>query len=117
MTSFASFVELFKLRPEREPVGKMKLMFSSWPTKSSSPIITKNSRLSMLGKSCAMTKSGVSCLRLKLREALKRVRVWTFLTLKCLLIVGSVVVLTLCPTAGERVKVSREAIGSGRITD
>ncbi|KAF2575474.1 hypothetical protein F2Q70_00005629 [Brassica cretica] len=30
---------------------------------------------------------------------------------------GNVSVLTLCPTAGERVKVSREAIGSGRITN
>ena len=44
----------------------------------------KNSRLSMLGKSCVMTKSGLSCLRLKLREALKRGRVWTFLTLQAL---------------------------------
>ncbi|WZZ66170.1 hypothetical protein YC2023_077540 [Brassica napus] len=39
---------------------------------------------STLGKSCIMTKSGVSCLRLKLRETLKRGRMWIFLSLEAL---------------------------------
>ncbi|KAF3526799.1 hypothetical protein F2Q69_00051045 [Brassica cretica] len=78
MIWFVNFVEHLKLRPERKQVVKTRMMFSNYPTTSSTLTIKKSSPLSMLGKSCVMTRSGVRCLRLKLMETPKRGSVGMF---------------------------------------
>lgn len=65
------FCGAYELQPERKAVVKMTMMFSNLPTKSSSTTTKRSSPLSMLGRSCAMTRSGVIFLRLEMMEAPK----------------------------------------------
>ncbi|WZZ14545.1 hypothetical protein YC2023_107634 [Brassica napus] len=71
MTKCASFVERMKQQPERKPVVKTRMLFSNMLSKSSSTTIKRSSPLNMLGRRFAITRSGVTCLHLQVKEAPK----------------------------------------------